>query len=166
MTELQTTSEDEEEVDICVGEVKGVFFRLTLTEAEGPDNLSPRVLKECAEELAGVLQWIFNMSVRSGKIPDLWKTARIVPAPKKPSCKELHDYRPIALTSVVIKCLERFILRRLLWQTQDHLDPLQFAYKYNKGTNEATVLIAHDIREHLEKPISSSNPISGFQLCV
>ena len=106
MTELQTTSEDEEEVDICVGEVKGVFFRLTLTEAEGPDNLSPRVLKECAEELAGVLQWIFNMSVRSGKIPDLWKTARIVLVPKKYLCKELNDYRPIVLTSVVMKCVE------------------------------------------------------------
>ena len=31
MTELQTTSEDEEEVDICVGEVKGVFSRLKLS---------------------------------------------------------------------------------------------------------------------------------------
>ena len=31
MTELQTTSEDEEEVDICVGKVEGVFSRLTLS---------------------------------------------------------------------------------------------------------------------------------------
>ena len=53
-------------------------------------------------------------------------------------------------------CLERLIVRRLLWQTQDHLDPLLFAYKHNGGTYEATVLITRDILGHLEKPNSSA----------
>ena len=51
---------------ISVWEVKGIFSRLKVTKVKGPDNLSPRVRKECAEELE-VFQWIFNMSMRSGE---------------------------------------------------------------------------------------------------
>ena len=67
--------------DSSLWEVKRVFSRLIVTKAKGPDNLSPRVLQECAEELAGVIQCIFNRSVKFGKIPDLWKTGRIAPVP-------------------------------------------------------------------------------------
>ena len=33
----------------------------------------------------------------------------IVPVPKKAKVTELNDYRPIALTSVIMKCLERLV---------------------------------------------------------
>ena len=44
----------------------------------------------------------------------------------------------------------------LLRQARDQLDPLQFAYNHDRGTDDATILITHDILEHLEKPDSSA----------
>ena len=56
----------------------------------------------------------------------------------QPSC--LNDYRPIALTSVVMKCFERLIKTFIPSSLFVTLDPLQFAYRPNRSTDDT---IAH-----------------------
>ena len=74
-------------------------------KAAGPDNACPSLLKTCAAELGEPLQRVFNMSLQLGRVPTLWKTSCIVPVPKtQPS--ELNDFRPVALTSHLMKTLE------------------------------------------------------------
>ena len=46
-------------------------------------------------------------------LPPIWKTSEIIPVPKKPQVKELNDLRPVALTSIVTKCLEKIISKEL-----------------------------------------------------
>ena len=87
-------------------------------------------------------------------MPTLWKTSIICPVPKKAKVSTLNDFRPIALTPVVMKCFERIVLTKLLSQTSHLLDPLQFAYKHNRGTDDATITLLHFIQSHLEKPAS------------
>ena len=41
----------------------------------------------------------------------------------------MNDIRPIALTSVLMKCLEKHVLRSFIPICSPHMDPLQFAYK-------------------------------------
>ena len=115
----------------------------------GPDRISPLLLKSCYNELAGVYQYLFQLCVDEG-IPNLWKTATIIPVPKKAVAKEFNDYRPIALTSVPFKCLERIILKQLLYEIDDKLDQCQFAYRKNKSTDDATLLLNNIVTEHLE----------------
>ena len=50
-------------------------------------NISPLLLKCCHNELSGVYQHLFQLSINSG-IPRIWKTAVIVPVPKKTAAKE------------------------------------------------------------------------------
>ena len=69
----------------------------------------------------------------SNTIPSLWKKSFIYPVPKRPNPVELNDFRPVALTPVIMKCFERIMLHHLLKQTEGKLDPLQFAYKRNRG---------------------------------
>lgn len=45
----------------------------------------------------------------------------------KPSC--LNDYRPIALTSVVMKVFERLLKNIISSYIPSTTDPLQFAYR-------------------------------------
>ena len=45
----------------------------------------------------------------TGTVPALWKLSTIVPVPKRIHPKEMNDLRPVALTSVPMKCLERVI---------------------------------------------------------
>ena len=99
-------------------------------------------------ELSGVYQHLFQLIISSG-IPRIWKTAVIVPVPKKTTAKEYNDYRPIALTYVPFTCLERILLKHLLPEIEEHLDPYQFSYRKNKSTEDATLLYNNLVVEHL-----------------
>ena len=79
---------------------------------------------------------LFQQSLDTCHVPLLWKTATIVPVPKKPSPKVQNDFRPVALTSIPFKCMERLILRILLAATSFKQDPMQFAYSTNRSTED------------------------------
>ena len=104
-----------------------LFKELNSRKSPGPDNISPLLLKSCHNELSGVYQHLFQLSISSG-IPCIWKTAVIVPVPKKTTAKEYNDYRPIALTFVPFKCIGRILLKHILPEIEDNLDPYQFIF--------------------------------------
>ena len=76
----------------------------------------------------------------------------IVPLPKKPGATKLKDIRPIALTSILGKCFERVISRQITASVSNSLDHLQFAYKCQRGTDDATVSMFHTLSKHLQVP--------------
>ncbi|KAI3359037.1 hypothetical protein L3Q82_015413 [Scortum barcoo] len=56
----------------------------------------------------------------------------IVPVPKKTKILSLNDdYRPVALTSTIMKCFEWLVKSFITSSIPDSLDPLQFAYRPN-----------------------------------
>ena len=114
---------DRLEIDVDV--VTKVFQHVCSRKATGPDGISVFLLKTFAEELA--LAWcpILQLSVDSNRVPILWKTTYITPVPKKTCPKENNHYRPVALTSIVMKCLERIAACKLRLDIQDYLDPFQ-----------------------------------------
>ena len=64
----------------------GVFKLLNNLDAKkssGPDDISPRVLKECASELAPVLTFLFNQSLATGIVPADWRDANVFALHKK-----------------------------------------------------------------------------------
>ena len=73
----------------------------------------------------------------------------------KKSCalkEKKKDYRPLALTSTVLKCLERLVPRKLHDDIKDVLDLFQFAYKDKLGTGYAVNTLVHLILKHLKQP--------------
>ena len=75
----------------------------------GPDRLHPKILKECANELANSLCSIFNKSLRLGKLPSEWKPINnfnITPVFKKGSKILVSNYRQISLLCIVSKLCE------------------------------------------------------------
>lgn len=82
---------------------------LYLRKVAGPDQFPGCVLKGCAEQLAPVLNDIFNISMDWAVVPAGYKTSAIIPVPKKPTVHSLNDYRPVSLTSIIMKCFERLI---------------------------------------------------------
>ena len=83
-------------------------------------------------------------------IPTIWKTSIVVPIPKMSSLSELKHFRPVALTSIVMKCFERLILSHILPHVQCQLDPYQFAYRSRRGTDDAIGCLLHKLFEHME----------------
>ena len=82
-------------------------------KACGPDNISARVVAECAEELAVPLAILCRASVSSGVFPKRWKSANIVPIFKKGDKKIPSNYRSVSLLPLFGKVLERVVYDQL-----------------------------------------------------
>ena len=130
--------------------VESTFRRLKIRKAAGPDNISARLLKTCASQLSYAFCKLFNWSLNDSTVPSIWKHSVICPVPKNNKPSTLNDYRPVALTSVVMKCFEKVVLSRLVPRIQPHADPLQFAYKRDRGTDDATLTLLHHAFTHLD----------------
>ena len=139
-------------VQVEEAEVRMCFKCLNTRSAPGPDGITGRLLRTCRDSLSDVFTRLFRWSLSDGQVPTLWKTATVIPVPKKPSPKMMNDYRPVALTSVPFKCLEKLVLRHLMIETEEHQDPHQFAYQANRSCEDAINTLLHKTYHHLEKP--------------
>ncbi|KAK0143367.1 Retrovirus-related Pol polyprotein from type-1 retrotransposable element R1 [Merluccius polli] len=135
-----------------VEDVHQQLRRCKTGKAPGPDGITGRLLKNCALELSPVLHSLFNESLLTATVPNLWKTATIIPVPKKPRPSELNHYRPVALTSKIAKCLEKLVLNTILQAVCPQLDPYQFAYKAKRGTEDTVACLLHTLLQHLDSP--------------
>ena len=77
--------------------------------------------------------------------------ATIIPIPKKASVSCLNDYRPVALTSVIMKCIKKLVINYFNGLLQHDFDNYQFAYKANRSVDDAVGINIHKILEHLEE---------------
>lgn len=108
------TDERITDVAVTVDQVKEVLTGLNPNKAAGPDGVENRILKECAGELAPILQQIYQKSLDEAEVPAQWKEANVVPIHKKGSKACMANFRPVALTSVSCKVLERILCSAIM----------------------------------------------------
>ena len=87
---------------------------LDITKSMGPDNLNPRVLHETRQQIAPILTEIFTESWQSGELPPDWKYANISAIHKKDSKSDPNNYRPISLTAICCKIMEKIVKRHII----------------------------------------------------
>ena len=78
-------------------------------KSRGVDGIPPKLLMETLEQISIPLSRVFNLSLKEGVVPFEWKEANIIPLFKKGSRNKSENYRPVSLTSVICKLLERLI---------------------------------------------------------
>ena len=79
-------------------------------KSAGPDRVPGRALKDCAEQLAEEFTRIFKLSL--GKVPET--SYHIVSAKENIGySNNLNNYRPVALTPIIMKCFERLTLSHI-----------------------------------------------------
>ncbi|CDQ96003.1 unnamed protein product, partial [Oncorhynchus mykiss] len=135
-------------LSFTAADVSKTFKRVNPRKAAGPGGIPSRGLRACSDQLAGVFTDIFNQSLSQSAVPTCFKRATTVPVPKK---AKLNDYLPVALTSVIMKCFERLVKDHITSNLPDTLDPLQFAYRPNRSTDDAISTTLHTALTHLDK---------------
>ncbi|KAI3374524.1 hypothetical protein L3Q82_021008, partial [Scortum barcoo] len=133
-----------------VDQVRTQLKKIKARKATGPDGISSRLLRDCADQLCQVVCYIFNLSLSLERVPVLWKTSCVVPVPKTSRPKEPNHFRPVALTSHLMKALERIVLRHLRPLVSPNMDPLQFAYQPGIGVDDAVIYLLQRSLSHLE----------------
>ena len=78
-------------------------------KATGPDGIPARALKCCAKQLTPVLSTLFQDSLDQGVVPYKWKKSEVKPIAKTNYPKDHKDFRPVVLTSNIMKCLESIV---------------------------------------------------------
>ncbi len=141
---------DNHVITVSEDEVWRALKRVNIRKAAGPDGITGRVLRSCADQLADLFTSIFNESLATSVVPTPFKKSIIIPVPKnnKPSC--LNDYRPVALTSIVMKVFERLVKSHISSSIPVTLDPLQFAYRPNRSTDDTISHILHSSLTHID----------------
>ncbi len=101
--------------------------------------------------LGEVLTNIFNLSLSQSTVPACLKMSTIMPVTKQAAVTSFSDYRPVALTPVITKCLERLVLQHIKAALPPTLDPHQYAYRTNRLIDEAISVALHTVLRHLEQ---------------
>ncbi len=143
-------AEEASAFSISVADVTRSFKRVNIHKAVDPDGIPGRVLRACAFQLARVFTDIFNLSLSLSVVPSCFKKSTIVPIPKKNKITCLNDWRPVALTPIFSKCFEKLIRDYICSVLPASLDPLQFAYRSNRSTDDAIAFTLHTALSHLE----------------
>ena len=84
------------------------------------DCIHPRILKEVKENVIEPLHIIFNMSMDTGKVPDRWKLGTVTPLHKGGDRHQAKNYRPITLTSILCRIMERIMKKRIMTHLIDN----------------------------------------------
>jgi endonuclease/exonuclease/phosphatase family metal-dependent hydrolase len=114
-------------------------------KAAGPDGIHGKILKKCARSLAYPLSLLFNLSFSTGCIPPDWKLASVVPVHKKDDKSLVENYRPISLTSLIMKVFERSIKTALYDKCVGLLDTRQHGFMNDRSCTTQMVPFTNDL---------------------
>jgi len=100
-------------IEISDDDVMSAIDKLNNKLSSGPDGLLPFLFKQLKFTLNKPLAFVFNQLLAVGVVPDDWKKATIIPVHKKGATGIMSNYRPISLTSVLSKIMERIIVNKI-----------------------------------------------------
>jgi len=79
-----------------------------------PENTAYWLFKHLAMEFTHVVTHIINVTLAYGRPPSLWKRAIITHVPKISNPTELSDFRPISVTPLLLRIVERIVVKKFL----------------------------------------------------
>jgi len=94
--------------------VRAKIKELRPSSAPGSDGITPKILKNCVAEISSVLAMIYHKSLLTGEVPEEWRQANIVPIFKKGSKAKPGNYRPVLLTSICCKVIEKILRDKIV----------------------------------------------------
>ena len=150
-TPMSVSSTNEEQTDgptlsnitATPEELESAIKELRITAATGPDGIPAILLVKCAKPLSIPLALFWNKSMQGGKIPISLLFSMITPIHKGKTKSDPANYRPVALTSHLIKVYEKVLRNHIT----EHIDTIngfnEHQHGFRKGRSCLTQLLAH-----------------------
>ena len=137
---------------ITVEGVEKLLSNLNPHKSTGPDNLCPRILKELSKEIAPILTRIFKESLRSGTVPTDWKLAHVTPIHKSGPKHDVNNYRPISLTCICSKIMERILASNISKHFEQHstLSDCQHGFRQKRSCETQLIGFFDDLARNMQ----------------
>ena len=122
-----------EDFGISIAGILKLLRNVKPEKAAGPDKLKSILLKELSEEIAAIIQVIFERYIDTGKLPAEWCWPRS-PHLQKGDKSSAANYRPISsLTCILCKMLEHIMASHMVKHLEKHdlLYDLQHGLKHS-----------------------------------
>jgi hypothetical protein len=121
--------------------------------AAGPDGVPAILLKECKSTIARPLYLLQRKFLDEETTPHILKTSTITPIFKKGDQGQPANYRPISLTSHVIKIFEKIVRKKLIDHLEENNLLNQNQHGFRSGRSCLSQLLSHidTILSYLEK---------------
>ena len=141
------------DIEFTEKDIANAIGEISPTAAAGPDRFPAILLKQCRTALSKPLFLIWRKSLDIGQIPLILKTGHIVPIHKGGSRGMPKNYRPVALTSHIIKVFEKVMRKTIVEYMEEHSLFNQSQHGFRFGRSCLSQLISHydSILELLEK---------------
>ena len=133
---LEEISFTQEDIEKAISEID--------TYSSCPEGDIPAiVLKNCKSELSYPIWKMWKESMETGAIQPEFKYQSITPVHKKGSRAKPENYRPISLTSHLIKIFERVLRKKIVAYLEDHHIICRNQHGFRKGRSCLTQLLNH-----------------------
>jgi len=120
----------------------------------GLDGLPAWFFKIAAPIFCYHLSYLFYLSLSTSTVPRQWKEACIRPIPKMPSPHQPADFRPISVTPILRRLMERAVVRSFPYPAFLKNPYLsfsdQFAFHPTGSTTAAIILLLHTVTSMLQ----------------
>ena len=139
---------------IKLAELQSALKKLKPRKSPGPDGISNEMLTHLGSAAVNKLLEIFNLSWEEGKLPQIWREATMIPILKKgKDPKKASSYRPISLTSCVVKTMERVVNERLRWylETANLLAPEQAGFRQFRCTEDQATYLSQEVEDAFQE---------------
>ncbi|XP_053402890.1 uncharacterized protein LOC128558090 [Mercenaria mercenaria] len=139
------------DIDITVEGVLKMLKDLNPNKAYGPDQLSPRLLKELSLETS-FLTKVFQNSLRTGIVPEDWKTAIVAPVYKNGPKYKASNYRSISFTCIASKLMEHIMVSNIMHHLDSYnlLTPFQHGFRSKHSCEPQLLSFAQEIFDNLQ----------------
>ena len=133
---------------ILVTDVLRALSTLDPKKSSGPDGLDPYFLRLSAMVIAQPITDIFNLSLSTQSLPEVWKQAHVSPLLKAGDPCDVNNYRPISNLSALAKILEGQVSTQVKNFLEAHLilTPMQSGFRAKHSTVTACLNVIDDIR--------------------
>ena len=138
-------------------DVIGVIKDIPNDSASGPDGIPVVLLKNCAESLCEPIRILWEESFSRNVVPAFYKRANISPLFKKGDRSRAKNYRPVALTSHIIKICERIWRIKMVQFIEKNNILCNHQHGFRKGRSCLTQLLHHfdDVLTGLTKGVDT-----------
>ena len=140
------------DINIAAEGIDKLLVGLNPHKAAGPDKFKPIALQTLHKELAPILQLIFQRSLDTGKLPDIWKGATVSPIFKKGEKSDPTNYRPISLTCVLCKVLAHIVASSVAkhFTELDILYDLQHGFREKRSCETQLIMLVDELAKNMQ----------------